>query len=373
MRYSSALGAKHKILQYLARSEIRDNRPLPPTRALVKQLGVSGVTLQKAIRMLQEEVILETKPRVGVFVKRKPANGSRHMQVALVHPLGKRYLEDDGPFPTQVVDALRAELERAGFSLHLCGLGDLDTIDVCDYLRRLNLAGLVLLEMSDASIVQRMRELWLPLVSMDYDASQLGVPSVSFDNAHGTFQATSFLISQGHRHIDLIRPRAPMGFRNNPFFDLVDNDRFQGYRLAMLSHGLPVRVERFDAHTGGHIWAKLQNLNETVPVTTAMVCTHDWVAASVAHRSRMQNIRIPEDISVIGFGNTGLEVSPGRRLTSVGVDYRAMGTEAARLLVNAMNGDDTVDCKLIPAELVLKESVASLRPQVVEEVSGVRC
>ncbi|WP_309066153.1 LacI family DNA-binding transcriptional regulator [Microbacterium sp.] len=174
--------------------------------------------------------------------------------------------------------------------------------------------------------------------------------SVVPDEAGGAHSAVSSLLQAGHRRIA---------------FCVVGGDRFiasrlrhDGYRQALVEHGVDedasLVVEVPDPSTT-HAYEPVRRLLERPDRPTAVFCFSDQIAFAVYQASDDLGIRIPEDLSVIGFDDQEFiadALRPG--LTTVRLPHYAMGAWAARRAIERLHGDAqgpaigvTVPCPLI--------------------------
>src|SRR6185436_4076953 len=148
-------------------------------------------------------------------------------------------------YPGEVIAALRTRLELAGYSLVPFSLVGRNSLAVVRRIKEENFSALAFFELNSEPLLVELRQLCLPMISMDYDACQLGISSVIFDNAFGTFAMTRHLIGQGHREIAFIRQLHPEHIGYGTYSDKVEDERMLGYRIAMQESALPVRIVEF--------------------------------------------------------------------------------------------------------------------------------
>jgi DNA-binding LacI/PurR family transcriptional regulator len=154
--------------------------------------------------------------------------------------------------------------------------------------------------------------------------------TVTADNQAGARRAAEFLISLGLRRIAFMGRRFEVGSRD----DLVDPERLDGYLEAMRDAGLPVRVKLGSRPPGplgmqalGRHYAR--QLLEEGPPPEAVVATSDLLAAGVLQALYEAGLRVPDDIAVVGFGDTyASALTPA--LTTVALPMLDLGREALR-------------------------------------------
>ncbi|WAP53879.1 LacI family DNA-binding transcriptional regulator [Streptomyces sp. S465] len=180
--------------------------------------------------------------------------------------------------------------------------------------------------------------LWLderriPFVLIDpADDPPPGVPSVAAANWQGGMAATEHLIELGHRRIAVIGGHGRT---------VRDGGRVAGYRSAMAAAGLPVpsayvRYGDISEAAARHRMGELLDLAE--PPTAVFVCS-DQMALGVYQAVRERGLRMPQDISVVGFDDLPQARWITPALTTVRQPLAEMAAAALRTLVRLMTGE----------------------------------
>ena len=360
MQFSKSHQVKRMLLRAIMEGQFRYVDHIPSISSLSHFFGVSIATVQQAVHMLAADGILEPVPGKGLLVRPFAYKKTDSKKIGLVVAQDPAYLRSK-PYPSGVLDPFRDELDRAGYTIVPCNLKDMDEMAVPKKLQGLKLAALALFEFHSDFLIADMQELRLPMVSLDYDAYRLGVSSVVFDNRYGAFQATRHLVEKGHRRIAFLRPldRMRVGFHLS--LDPVVAERMQGYQLAMQDAGLPPQIEEFE-QTRKLMRHKLHEiLARSHAAPTAMLCPGDALAKGVIEEARAYGVRVPDDLSIVGFGDFKVEFEPGHTITSVRVDMESMAKTAARLLLSSMSAlPGRTQLQVVPARLSIHDSVAAL-------------
>jgi DNA-binding LacI/PurR family transcriptional regulator len=170
----------------------------------------------------------------------------------------------------------------------------------------------------------------VPLVVID-PVDDLAVPAVGCNNWRGALAATRHLLELGHRRIGVLS-----GLREY----LSVRARLDGFRAAMEHAGIPVdagleRVGMFTFEDGQRLAEDLLRLPEP---PTAIVCGDDLQAMGVYEAVRRVGLRVPDDISVVGFDDIDQAAWLGPPLTTVRQPFAEMGATAARLVLQLADG-----------------------------------
>ncbi len=197
--------------------------------------------------------------------------------------------------------------------------------------------------------VERINAAGLPCILVD--GVHPSLPSIAVDDVAGGEMATRHLIELGHRRIALIGDPPPE-FR----FDW-SRDRTRGYEQALSRAGIDVRPEYVREgtrllHVARGIAAELLALPDR---PTAIFAASDTQAFGAIEAARALGIRVPEELSVIGFDD--IEVASYVGLTTVRQPLFESGRRGAELLLRALSGRQVdVRTELLPLELVVRST-----------------
>jgi LacI family transcriptional regulator len=180
----------------------------------------------------------------------------------------------------------------------------------------------------------------------------VAVASVDVDNVAGARGAVEHLLALGHRRIACIT--------NAPVVYTAAKERLEGYRLALAGAGLPIvddliAAAAFDAPSG-HA-AMVQLLGRGVPFDAVFVAS-DVVALGAIGALRDAGLRVPSDISIVGFDDIPLAAYFDPPLTTVRLPAFELGQAAGRALLERITDHATVSRTLLPTELIVRASTA---------------
>ncbi|MEU5903009.1 LacI family DNA-binding transcriptional regulator [Micromonospora sp. NPDC047467] len=178
---------------------------------------------------------------------------------------------------------------------------------------------------------RRLAAAGIPLVAIDPTGDLSPTPAVGANNWSGALAATRHLLDLGHRRIGVI---------TGPVDDLTARARLDGFRAALDYAEVPLdeALERrgvFSFDDGRELGAQL--LAQAVP-PTAVVCGNDLQALGVYAAARASRLRIPEDLSVVGFDDIDQAAWLTPPLTTVRQPFGEIGATAARLALALADG-----------------------------------
>ena len=221
-----------------------------------------------------------------------------------------------------------------------------EVLDKCD-----NVAGVIFLGECAADYVSVARGWGIPLLLVDFYLNSLPIGAVVTDNINASYDITKFLLEKGHREIAFVgRINATTSIR----------DRYLGYYKAMLEYDCAVREEwSIVDRTEDGIYISI-DLPERLP--TAFVCNSDRAAYATVRKLRERGLRVPEDVSVVGFDDDIFSKVCNPPLSTVAVDVNGITKTAAGRMVALVRGQTCeVSCAVVPGTLIFRESVGEAR------------
>lgn len=195
----------------------------------------------------------------------------------------------------------------------------------------------------------------IPVVMVE--ARHPSYSSVDYDHQIGAFKAVSHLVELGHRDIAIIG-----GKPETRLYSPIGKDRLKGYRMALSMAGVPVRENWVmsgewtseDARTSA-----LRLLREPKP-PTAVFATSDMQAAGVLIAARELGVRVPQDLSVVGYDN--MPIAEFLSLTTMWQHHDQLARNAATLLLEELRtGKRAGERVVLQPELVARASTAAPR------------
>ncbi|ROR74303.1 LacI family DNA-binding transcriptional regulator [Bogoriella caseilytica] len=340
-----------------------DASPVRPARKarvtitdVARSAGVSVATVSKVIND-RDGVALGTAERVKAVVSEL---GYESSLVASSLRRGRSgvlgvLLAEFEPFSTELLKGISARLSGSDYDLmaYTGALGP-HPQDQAGWERR-SLSSLAGTLIDGAIIVTPTVELpdtTIPVVAVDPHAGPSGPAAIDSDNLGGARAATEYLLSLGHRRIAHLRGRADLQSA------LL---REQGYREALTAAGIPERPELIaDGGYRSSPAAESARKLLTLPQPpTAIFAANDLSAIATIDVAQSLGLRVPEDLSVVGFDNVPEAVGTAPPLTTVAQPLREIGQEAVRMLLDLLAGHSLAQPHLhLPAQLVVRGTTA---------------
>ena len=199
-----------------------------------------------------------------------------------------------------------------------------------------------------------LEEMRVPIVLLNDQHPGAFVHSVMICNLEGSRMVAEHLVGLGHRRIAYIGDQ--FGYQS-------DTERFAGYRQALDAagiHFLPELVVRGDGKPEAGMGAMDALLKLDEP-PTAVCCYNDMTALGAMRSIHTHGLRVPDEISVVGFDDLFVASYTQPSLTTVRQPMRRMGQLAMESLIKLMSGEESVISIKVKAELVVRESTAKVR------------
>ncbi len=331
-------------------------QPQPLTIAqLAERAGVSVATVSKVVNG-RADVAAETREVVEGLIRRhgyrrqKKAGGPAPMLEVVFHELA-------GPYPVEIVRGVQRVAGERSLAVAVTelqgrrtpGLGWVEGL----LARRPTAVIAIFSGLTDAQQSQ-LRSRDIPLVLVDPPAEPAyDCPSVGASNWSGGMSATRHLLQLGHRRIAIVA---------GPPDALASRARLDGYRAAMDIAGAPVddtlvRIGDFQVEDGITHTRELLRLPE--PPTAIFAC-NDGSALGVYRAAAEAGLRIPEDLSVVGFDDLFPSQWLTPSLTTVRQPLAEMATAAATMAIDLVRGNAPDQMRVeLTTKLIVRNSTAA--------------
>ncbi len=324
---------------------------LPSTSQLVSKYKVSHCTISKVVDMLKTEELLEGRRGKGVFIKRhRFRNTVAKTGFKTVCLYSKQSMTFENPFYNRIVTAIRAFANESE-NLKLL------VADSLDYLKRLADQINVLVFTNDVNYVELAKVMEVvparKIVQFNTHLTDR-LPSVLSDNYAGGKLAADYLIECGHRRLGMLACYLDVACDYNLF-----KKRAQGFREAATGRGDLVEYN-LRVNTKQDAYLAAAEILESPKPPTAIFAFTDIIASGIIPYCYEHGIRIPEDLSLVGFDNYNFSEFLSPSLTTI-YENHAMLTHALREAIQEiLSGRQPVSSLTVPPKLIERESVRLL-------------
>jgi LacI family repressor for deo operon, udp, cdd, tsx, nupC, and nupG len=331
--------------------------PQPARVRTVKEIAsIAKVSVATVSRALQRpELVSEaTRLRIHEVVKRlgyTPNALARNLRTARTRLVVALLPDITNPFFSEVIRGIEQVAHENGYSVLL---GETQS----SLVREQAYADMVAGRQADGIITMSHRvpaipiDGRLPVVNACEYVRDSNISSVYIDNVAAAGAAVDYLVTLGHRDIAFIA---------GPSSSPICVDREQGYRLALQRATIPAdpaltAIGDFSIEAGERAIERLLSQGKSF---SAVFCSNDEMAIGAMRALISHGLRVPEDISVVGFDDIRYARYTSPSLTTIAQPKNALGREAMTMLIELLNDPEVPPRKrVLSADLVVRGSTA---------------
>jgi LacI family transcriptional regulator, galactose operon repressor len=327
----------------------------PTIRDVAQRAGVSHQTVSRVING-HELVSSKTRDRVERAIRELnyvPSPIAQGLISNRTHSIGLVSSAISDHFFGEVAAGAEVEARRRGYYLVIASVEEHAEADEQAYLRLMlerRVEALIVARSKLPISVDQVSQHRVPVVAIA-SAEAPGLTVVDVDNRTGGKDAVAYLLSQGHRRIATVT--GPIEWRSS-------QQRLDGYREALAAAGVafdPALVEQahgWDPADGQAAMARLLARGTTF---TALFAYSDLIAIGAIKELRLSGLRVPENVSVVGYDDIPVAAFVDPPLTTIHQPMREVGECAASLVLDAIANGGMSETRLLPAWLVVRGSV----------------
>lgn len=333
--------------------------PNPTIADVARAAGVSTATVSRALNH-RPDVSAETRERVERVAaklgyrgryghRRRSRRAARHITL-LAHAIDNEYI---GTICSGITDQLDPCTHQLLLLLTKADAGlEAEYVRVA---RRTGSDGILVVtpRLSDREFCDLLGD-GTACVLIDFYPDTPSLPCIRATNWQGAREATNYLISLGHRRVGFIAGRR---------LDQITESREHGYRSALVDAHIPYSPEL--TADGDYSWASGFRAGKELlaldsPPTAIFACS-DLMAFGAIEAIHAAGLRVPDDISVVGFDDLPMAADTYPPLTTMRQPLYEMGRMAAQMVVSLIDGKDVVSRQIeLPTRLVVRQSCRAL-------------
>ena len=288
-----------------------------------------------------------------------PNSAARHLRTLRSGKLLVTVPDISNPFFALILQGIEDAAHRDGYAVLL---GDTQHDETREeryalMLRRKEADGLIFLghRLPEAAqaFIRSIAPRCAPVVNGCEFSPRLGIPSVHIDNAKAASDAIDHLYRLGHQRIGIV---------TGPLVSPLSRDRLRGVKtrakLGGAEPGLEIVTGNFSIESGAEAADRL--LSQPSP-PTAIFCFNDEMAMGVLDIARQRGVRVPRDLSVVGFDDIRFARYVDPPLTTIAQPMREIGEATVRLLLDILQGRITTPQSItLPHTLIIRSTTAPL-------------
>lgn len=336
------------------RGEVAPGERLASEHDLARKHNLSRVTVRRATELLVNEGLLERRAGKGLYVRGAEPAVTQTVKVVV----GNLAWEPS----IRVARGAQQVARKHGIEIQVCDAhGDQEeNISNLLNLHKNGASGAILMALHTAAFneaVVRIKSEGFPLVVVDHHPQETSIPVAVADNYNGGSLAGKHLAGLGHSHVAFVGDCAASTVWA----------RLEGFRDALAEAGIALPRSRVVditpddplANWDKRVQTAVSALLETAPRPTAIFCSCDAVARACYRVCAAMKLRIPQDLSLVGFDDDPLAEWLSPPLTTVRQPFTEMGQAAMELLHSQLTGKNAApQAATLPVTWVERGSTA---------------
>lgn len=322
---------------------------------IAKLANVSHTTVSRAlndsplIKPMTKKKILEIASQLNYT----PNVNAKSLVLQKSHTIGLFFTSiTNGTSPSFFVDTVKGvnNVINENYNLYVRGIDDLS-----DYssIQRQRFDAIILMSQSevDNAFIYHVLQNKIPCVVLNRDVDDKSIINILSNDREGSCQAVNYLLKTGHRDIGIIE--GIKGFKSTL-------ERREGYLKALIDHHIPIRNEyiikgNYDMESGHKAMEKLLSLKNP---PTAVFCSNDDMAIGALNTVFAKGLKVPEDISIIGFDDIASARYTNPSLTTVKKNIVKISELGAEKILKILQKEEIKGERVfVETELIFRKSV----------------
>lgn len=326
---------------------------------IARELGVSVATVSRALKN-SPSISEQQRERIQAYAREHNFNPNifgealRLSRVRSSKLIGVIVPQVVHYYFSSILSGISEEAHARGYNIMM---GEsLETYqrerELCEDFARNKVCGIIVSQAKDTTQYdhfQKLLDMGIPLVFYDRISTGVDCSRVVVDDYMGAYTAVTHLIDTGCRHI---------AFLGSPMRLEISKNRFNGYKDALLRHGMKVddeMVRLCDNRAAAE--ALTPELMEMDNHPDGFFAVNDDTAVGVLYSVKRMGFKVPDDVSICGFTDGFRAISCDPQLTTVEQRGRAVGEEAANILIDQVEGSlpkNHVERRVVRTRLVVR-------------------
>ncbi len=332
---------------------------MPTTiKDIAKKAKVSANTVSKALSN-RSGVNKETRHKILKIAKELsylPNVLARNLRLSQTKTIGVIISDNSNPFFAYVVKGIQDVARETGYHIILCNTGENPDFEqeAIDLLLELRVAGLLITPtQKEIDYIVKLKRLHVPFVLLARHFEKTTAHYVITDNVTGAYLATQHLIARGHQRVVFV---------NGPYQNSSARERLVGYKKALAENKIAYDKSLVE-------WGNL-NMEDGYDVMKRVLAHRqpplgvflfsDYVAIGALKAVREGNLKVPQEVSIVGYDDIDFVSYLDVPLTTVHQPKYSIGKKAMEILIQIIDGklsnQEQPQCILLEPELIIRKS-----------------
>ena len=335
---------------------------------IAKECGVGVATVSRALND-HPDINPDTKHKILEIVEKYgfiPNSSARNLKITASNSIAVLAKGIDNPLFMKMIGIMEDDIQRKSYSMELRHVDErTDEVDVAlELIKEKKLQGIVFLGGSTDIMVEKLREIQIPMVLSTFcieGEKGMLFSSVSVDDEQESYKMTNYLLKKGHKKIAILAAD-----RNDTG---ICRRRLDGFYRAYREYGIDLddnlvwyADEGMDSYSisisNGYKVMK-KKLKEKHDFT-AVYAISDTMAIGAIRALAEEGIKVPDEVSVVGFDGIELGLYCVPSITTVAQPFERMAHETTRALFDGIDSEELPRRIIMEGEIVERESVCRI-------------
>jgi len=324
---------------------------------------LAGVSISTVSRVINDSkpVSKEVREKVLEIVKEtgyRPNDVARSLVTRRSYLIGVIVNDLSNSYVAEMVKGVEEVGKMYDFDILLCSSyydkeAQLKYLGLLD---RKQAEGLILIGYKyDKEIIQKLNELNKPTIFFTRDIIDESLKYVKIDSKSAMFEMTNYVIKNGHKNLLYVSD-----YKEKSTYE---NDKIQGFKNAIKDNDVNkyeiLEVQGRKYRDGYRFGEKISSQDIDY---SAIICTNDEIAYGIMNALSDNGIKVPEDVSVVGYGGYKESKIIRPSLTTISEPYYDIGAVAIRNLIKEIESEEKVENKInLPFTLTKRDSLKNIK------------
>ncbi|WP_032732868.1 arabinose utilization transcriptional regulator AraR [Bacillus subtilis] len=352
---------KEEISSWINQGKILPDQKIPTENELMQQFGVGRHTIRKAIGDLVSQGLLYSVQGGGTFVASRSAKSALHSNKTI--GVLTTYISDY-IFPS-IIRGIESYLSEQGYSMLLTSTNNNPDNERrgLENLLSQHIDGLIVeptksaLQTPNIGYYLNLEKNGIPFAMINASYAELAAPSFTLDDVKGGMMAAEHLLSLGHTHMmGIFKADDTQGVKRMNGFIQAHRERELFPSPDMI---VTFTTEEKESKLLEKVKATLEKNSKHMP--TAILCYNDEIALKVIDMLREMDLKVPEDMSIVGYDDSHFAQISEVKLTSVKHPKSVLGKAAAKYVIDCLEHKKPKQEDVIfEPELIIRQSARKL-------------
>lgn len=308
---------------------------------IAKEAGVSVTTVSRVLNN-EKYVKDEVRERVQMVIDEMgytPSSIARSLVLKRTNIIGVIVPDITNSFSSTIISSIEECANQNNFNIMVCNIAESPEkeLNYLNIIKEMRMDGVIITnEKITPNIKNALYSIDVPVVFVSVKPDELLFTSITVNNYQASYDATNYLINKGHKKI---------AFIGGDLRDITSGkERYKGYRKALEHNDLDVNEEyiKFGNYKMQDGYNYMEEILKCSILPTALFAASDDMAVGALNCILDNGLKVPEDISIIGFDNSSLTTVVRPTLTTISQPINEMGVLSVKTLIKQINNEETL-------------------------------